>query len=142
MRALLVLLFFFLSFAVTEARAEPLNRAAMERFVVPPYALGERVNDNGVWELLNSGGAVAGYAFETGEMAPLPGFSGAPINIFVMLDLDGHFLDVMLINHNEPIFVSGLGQAPFHRFFEQYAGKAVVAMQSAIPETISLKVDI
>ena len=97
----------------------------MEPFVIPPYALGEPVNDKGVWELLNSGGAVAGYAFETGEMAPLPGFSGAPINIFVMLDLEGRFLEVKLIDHNEPIFVSGLGQAPFHKFFEQYAGHSI-----------------
>ena len=29
------------------------------------------------------------------------------------LDLDGRFVDVRLLNHNEPIFVSGLGQAPF-----------------------------
>ena len=36
----------------------------------------------------------------------------------IVLDLEGHFLDVQLIEHNEPIFVSGLGEAPFHKFFE------------------------
>ncbi|APX21777.1 MAG: 4Fe-4S binding protein [Rhodobacteraceae bacterium] len=120
----------FLLFASTmllpgTGKAAPLDREAMSEFVYAPYVLGEPVNDKGVWELLNSGGGLAGYAFETILMAPLPGFSGAPINIFAMLDLDGRFLDVRLIDHNEPIFVSGLGEAPLRRFFEQYAGHAI-----------------
>lgn len=106
-------------------RAEPLDRAAMSEFVYAPYGLGEELGDKGLWELLNSGGGLAGYAFETELMAPLPGFSGAPINVFVMLDLDGQFLDVRLISHNEPIFVSGLGEAPLRRFLEQYAGHSM-----------------
>src|SRR6056297_3153847 len=111
--------------AAAMARAEPLPREEIARHVVPPFALGEQVNDKGVWELLNSGGAQAGYVSETEPMAPLPGFSGAPINILVTLDLDGRFVDVKLLSHNEPIFVSGLGQAPFHAFFEQYGGRAI-----------------
>ncbi|MCR8547560.1 4Fe-4S binding protein [Salipiger sp. P9] len=106
-------------------RAEPLDRAAMSEFVYAPYVLGEELGDKGLWELLNSGGGLAGYAFETELIAPLPGFSGAPINVFVMLDLDGQFLDVRLISHNEPIFVSGLGEAPLRRFLEQYAGHSM-----------------
>ena len=123
MRVLVFLISLF--FATLPAVAEPLPRAAIEPFVVPPYALGEPVNDRGVWSLLNSGGAEAGYVFETAPMAPLPGFSGAPINILVMLDLQGTFIDVRLISHNEPIFVSGLGEAPFHKFFEQYRGHSI-----------------
>ncbi|WP_171181190.1 4Fe-4S binding protein [Ruegeria sp. HKCCD8929] len=105
--------------------AEPLSRAQISDYVVPPYSLGEPLNDQGVWSLRNSGGAAAGYVFETGELAPLPGFAGAPINVFVMLDLEGRFINVRLIEHNEPIFVSGLGEAPFHKFFEQYAGLSI-----------------
>ena len=105
--------------------AAPLQREAIEPLIVPPMSLGEKMNDEGVWELLNSGGAAAGYVFETEPMAPLPGFSGAPINMLVILDLDGRFLDVKLISHNEPIFVSGLGQAAFHKFFEQYRGHSI-----------------
>lgn len=105
--------------------AEPLGREVLEPFVAPPMSLGEKVNDEGVWQLLNSGGAEAGYVFETEPMAPLPGFSGAAINMLVVLDLEGRFLDVKLISHNEPIFVSGLGPAPFHKFFEQYRGHSI-----------------
>ncbi|MEP4198005.1 MAG: 4Fe-4S binding protein [Aliishimia sp.] len=109
----------------TIASAEPSNRDTIEPYIVPPMSLGEPLNDQGVWELLNSGGAEAGYVFETEPMAPLPGFSGAPINMLVVLDLEGRFIDVRLISHNEPIFVSGLGHAPFHKFFEQYRGHSI-----------------
>ncbi|MGL4311429.1 MAG: 4Fe-4S binding protein [Paracoccaceae bacterium] len=111
--------------ARSQSSAETLDRADVENFIVPPYALGDAVNDKGVWMLLNSGGAQAGYAFETAPMAPLPGFSGAPINMLVMLDLEGRFIDVRLISHNEPIFVSGLGEAPFRKFMEQYRGHSI-----------------
>jgi NosR/NirI family nitrous oxide reductase transcriptional regulator len=107
------------------AGAAPLDRDALAAMIVPPYALGEPVNEKGVWTLLNSGGAEAGYVFETGPLAPLPGFSGAPINILVTIDRDGRFLDVRLVAHNEPIFVSGLGEAPFRAFLEQYRGHSI-----------------
>lgn len=97
----------------------------MSRFITAPMALGEKVSDLGVWELLNSGGAPAGYVFETEPMAPLPGFSGAPINLFVAVDGEGRFIDVKLVSHNEPIFVSGLGEAPFRAFLEQYRGLSI-----------------
>lgn len=122
-RAILAGLFWVI--AAIHATAEQLSRDQIEPLIVAPMALGEPVNDEGVWQLLNSGGAEAGYVFETEPMAPLPGFSGAPINLLVVLDLEGRFLDVKLLSHNEPIFVSGLGQAPFHKFFEQYRGLSI-----------------
>ncbi|OYR12426.1 4Fe-4S binding protein [Brucella grignonensis] len=105
--------------------AATLDREALAGMIVPPYALGEPVNDKGVWTLLNSGGAEAGYVFETESLAPLPGFSGVPINMLVTIDLDGRFLDIRLISHNEPIFVSGLGEAPLRAFLEQYRGHSI-----------------
>ena len=112
-------------FAALSLMAEPLDRSIIEAYVAPPMVLGDRINDEGVWQLLNSGGAEAGFVFETEPMAPLPGFSGAAINMLVILDLEGRFLDVKLLSHNEPIFVSGLGEAPFHKFFEQYRGHSI-----------------
>ena len=97
----------------------------MAAHVIAPYALGERLNDQGVHSLLNSGGGEAGFVFETGPLAPLPGFSGQPINMLVMLDLDGRFIDVRLLAHNEPIFVSGLGEAPLRAFLAQYRGHSI-----------------
>jgi transcriptional regulator of nitric oxide reductase len=105
--------------------AETVSRDEMAARIFAPMSLGEKLSDDGVYALLNSGGAHAGYVFQTEPMAPLPGFSGAPINILVVLDLEGRFLDVQLLTHNEPIFVSGLGEAPFHAFFEQYRGLSI-----------------
>ncbi|MEP3526026.1 MAG: 4Fe-4S binding protein [Hyphomicrobiales bacterium] len=107
------------------AVGEPLSKEILSEYVFAPFSIGELVNDKGVWELLNSGGAHTGFVFETEPLAPLPGFSGAAINILVVLDLDGNFLDVKLLSHNEPIFVSGLGEAPFRKFFEQYRGHSI-----------------
>ncbi len=121
----LIFSFVLLLVSALTCAAAPLTRDQIAPFVVPPYALGEPLNDLGVWSLRNSGGAEAGYVFETEPMAPLPGFSGAPINMLVMLDLSGAFIEVRLISHNEPIFVSGLGEAPFHKFFEQYRGHSI-----------------
>jgi NosR/NirI family nitrous oxide reductase transcriptional regulator len=123
MRGLLCLLWFCLTAALAAADPSPRDRIAP--LIVPPYALGEALDDKGVYSLLNSGGAEAGYVFETGPMAPLPGFSGGPINMLVMLDLQGTFIDVRLLDHNEPIFVSGLGEAPFLKFLEQYRGHSI-----------------
>ena len=120
MRALLISLVFWL--AALSAGAEPLSRDQIETHVQPPFKLGEKLNDQGVYEMVNVYGAASGYIFETEPLAPLPGFSGAPINMIVTLDREGHFLDVKLIEHNEPIFVSGLGNEPFEAFLEQYPG--------------------
>lgn len=110
---------------IAAAQDGPLPRDVLEPYIVPPMSLGEQINDKGVWQLLNSGGAEAGYVFETEPMAPLPGFSGAAINMLVVLDLDGRFLDVQLISHNEPIFVSGLPEKLFYDFFKQYRGHSI-----------------
>ncbi len=107
------------------AAEEPLSRAELEPYIKPPMILGEAVNDKGVWQLLNSGGGEAGYVFETETLAPLPGFSGAAINLLVVLDLDGRFIDVQLISHNEPIFVSGLPEHLFYDYFKQYRGHSI-----------------
>jgi NosR/NirI family transcriptional regulator, nitrous oxide reductase regulator len=123
--ALLGILVFGLIPCGRNAFAAPLDRETLAGMIVPPYALGDPVNDKGVWTLLNSGGAEAGYVFETGPLAPLPGFSGAPINMLVTIDRDGRFLDVRLVAHNEPIFVSGLGEAPLRAFLEQYRGHSI-----------------
>ena len=106
-------------------RAAPLDMDALADHIFAPMSLGAQLSDDGLFELLNSGGAHAGYVFQTEPMAPLPGFSGAPINMLVVLDLEGRFLDVQLLDHNEPIFVSGLGEAPFHAFMEQYQGLSI-----------------
>jgi transcriptional regulator of nitric oxide reductase/ferredoxin len=107
------------------AIAQVLTEQDLATKVEPPYELGEKLSDRGVWSIRDRTGIDAGYIFETGPLAPLPGFSGAAIHVLVTLDGDGRFLRAELLEHNEPIFVSGLGQAPFHEFMRQYRGLSV-----------------
>lgn len=66
-----------------------------------------------------------GYAFETNDLTDLAGFSGERINLLVGLDTRGKFSGLQVINHHEPIFLHGLGEAPMHRFVSQYQGRKV-----------------
>lgn len=107
-----------------EPSTKTLSHEEAAKFVEPPYSLGESIGD-GSWELINLDGRTAGYGFESAPLAPLPGFSGAPINMFVMITVEGKLIDVKLVRHNEPIFVSGLGEAPLRNFLTQYKGRSI-----------------
>ena len=106
-------------------QAQVLTPEEMQAYVPPPFGLGEALNDKGLYRVVNSGGAPAGFAFTTQPYAALPGFAGAPINALVVLDREGTFVTVRVVHHNEPIFISGMGEGPFREFFEQYAGKSI-----------------
>lgn len=118
-RLLAVLLVLLISVQPALARLEQSDLAAM---IVPPLQLGNRDPTLPVWTLLNGGGAVIGYVFESQDLAPIPGFSGAPINLLVSMDKGGTFLDVRLLSQSEPVFVSGLGPRPLLEFLRQYPG--------------------
>jgi transcriptional regulator of nitric oxide reductase/ferredoxin len=118
----------------TVTRSAPLDTAVLADKVVPPYQLGKRVKDSEVWTLVNLDGADAGYIFESEPLAPIPGFSGIPINMLIAMDKQGKLLNVEILHHNEPIFVSGLGEAPFHKFVTQYRGRSIYdAMSVGVP---------
>ncbi|MBW6417568.1 4Fe-4S binding protein [Celeribacter sp. PS-C1] len=125
LRALIWIVLTSFPLSVAAAGPEPLPRDEIASLIVPPYALGEEIDARGVYHLLNSGGAEVGYVFETGPLAPLPGFSGKPINALVLLDKSGTFIDVRLLSQYEPVFVSGLGEAPFREFLAQYPGLSI-----------------
>ena len=120
MRAIRILVASFLCLVATVLRAgpEPMTAQQMAEYVMPPFSVGEKLNDKGVHQLLNSGGAEAGYVFETEPLAPLPGFSGAPINALVTLDLEGKFLDVLLtIKKGERLEVEAFHNGDAHLDF-------------------------
>ena len=102
-----------------------LEESALAELVSPPLSLGARDSVLPAWTVVDAGGALAGYVFESRELSPIPGFSGTPVNLLVLIDLGGQFLDVRLLEHNEPVFVSGLGERPLHDFVAQYPGKSL-----------------
>ncbi|MFC5547783.1 4Fe-4S binding protein [Massilia aerilata] len=107
------------------ARAAVLDRAALARRFPAPLVVGEKAADLPAWPLFKQNGTateLVGYAFESAELAPVPGFAGVPPNLLVVIDAKGSFLDVALLSQHEPVFLDGLGEAPLHQFLRQYAG--------------------
>lgn len=107
------------------AAAGVLARADMARYFPAPLMVGEKDGALPVWPLLRQNATateLVGYAFESVDFAPVPGFSGVPINLLVAIDPKGRFLDVRVVSHHEPVFLEGLGEAPMMRFASQYPG--------------------
>ena len=66
-----------------------------------------------------------GYAYESTEMSDLQGFGGKPVRMLIGLDTRGRFTGVRVLEHHDPVFLHGLGEAPMHRFVEQYTGRSL-----------------
>lgn len=131
---LLPVLFLALPCPVPSAQAGQLSESEMAGLIVPPMSLGARDAALPIWTLLNGGGEPMGYVFETVDLAPLPGFSGVPINMLVSMDRDGRLLQIRVLSQSEPVFVDGLGPEPLHQFVRQYAGKSIsTPVKVAVP---------
>jgi NosR/NirI family transcriptional regulator, nitrous oxide reductase regulator len=107
------------------AAAGQLDRAMLEKHFPPPLVVGEKDDKLPIWPILKQqAGAyeVFAYAFESVDLAPIPGFGGTPPDLLIALAPDGTFRDVKVIAHHEPVFLEGLGSEPLFAFVEQYAG--------------------
>src|SRR5258708_13353849 len=71
------------------------------------------------------GGRPIGFLFSPDELTDVVGFSGAPFNFVVGLDLQGKIVGVVLVEPHEPIIDYNHMGAQLKRFIEQYAGLAV-----------------
>ncbi len=127
MRLICILLLLGLLLGASSVNNAAQNEEQLSRYVIPPLVLGTLDETLPIWTVLNSGGALVGYIFETRELTPLPGFSGTPMNLLVTIDTNGSFLDVNILDQNEPVFVSGLGERPFHEFVSQYRGNSLAS---------------
>ena len=111
--------------AAGQAQAGVMTRDDMRKAFPPPLSVGERDTQLPVWPIFRQDvttPVLAGYVFESIDFAPIPGFSGTPLNLLVALDPKGSFLDVRVLSHHEPVFLEGLGEAPLFRFADQYKG--------------------
>jgi transcriptional regulator of nitric oxide reductase len=107
------------------ATAGVLDRAALEQHFPAPYVVGERDAELPVWPIFKANGPTTdlmAYVFESVDLAPIPGFSGTPMNLLVALTPKGEFLDVRVLSQHEPVFLDGLGEAPLFKFVAQYRG--------------------
>ncbi|HEY6908947.1 MAG TPA: 4Fe-4S binding protein [Myxococcales bacterium] len=130
--------------AAAQARAGVLTRARLVELFPAPYSVGEREKDVPVWPIFRQSGPpaftvdLAGYVFESIDLAPVPGFAGTPIDLLVAIDTAGAFLDVRVLSQHEPVFVGGIGAEPLFNFVARYRGlnlKQVITIGSGTVRT-------
>ncbi|AAZ96031.1 regulator of nitric oxide reductase transcription [Thiobacillus denitrificans ATCC 25259] len=66
---------------------------------------------------------LVGYALLTADIAPIPAYSGSPINVLVGIDTGGRIVGARIVHHEEPILAAGISEARLARFVDQYRGK-------------------
>ena len=118
----LLLIVIACAFAVN-AIAGTLTKAELEQLFPAPLVVGEKNTKLPVWPIFKKSAAALemyAWAFESIDLEPIRGYSGKPINILVVMDLKGSFVDVRLREHKEPIFVSPEGTALVASFAQQY----------------------
>jgi NosR/NirI family nitrous oxide reductase transcriptional regulator len=102
-------------------RPDWLNQDTIHRLFPEATYTGPRSGDPPAIPVHGAGERI-GFLFSTAELTDVVGFSGAPFNFVVGLDLQGKIVGVVLVEHAEPIIdYSSLG-AQLTRFIEQYAG--------------------
>ena len=112
-------------FIMGQAWAGVLTKAQLERRFPAPLVVGEKDADLPVWPLFKQNATateLVGYVFESVDLAPIPGFSGVPVNLLIAINPQGSFLDVAVLSQHEPVFLDGLGEAPLFQFVQQYKG--------------------
>ncbi|QCP14414.1 4Fe-4S binding protein [Pseudoduganella umbonata] len=123
-----LILLILLAAAASAATAGVLTKRELVRRFPAPLMVGDRDADLPAWPLFRRNGTateLAGYVFESADLAPVPGFTGVPPNLLVAIDPAGHFLDVAVLSQHEPVFLDGLGEEPLHAFVRQYRGAAL-----------------
>ena len=81
------------------------------------------LNDKTLAYVVRSERAQLGYAFTTGELAPVSAYSGKPINTLVGLGEDGLIKGIDILHHEEPILVIGISDDDLAAFVGQFVGK-------------------
>ena len=97
---------------VAPAWAGVLTRADLERAFPAPFILDEMDDQPPVWPIFRQNATqnqLVAYVHESIDLAPIPGFSGTPIDLLVALAPEVTFLDVRVVHFHEPVFIDGLG---------------------------------
>lgn len=124
-----------------------LTQADLARRFAPPLQVQPKLANLPAWPIaseLEPDAGPIGYVFESIDLAPIPGFEGTPMNLLVAVDRKGAFIDVEVLRQHEPVFLSGLGEAPLKEFVRQYAGKNLrqqITVSSAYGSTRGVAAD-
>lgn len=71
------------------------------------------------------GGKIIGYVFESRMVAPVPAYSGRPINILIAIDTSGRIVGTKVLEQHEPIFLIGIPVRKLYDFVTRYIGHRV-----------------
>ncbi len=72
-----------------------------------------------------AGTKVIGYVFETKMVAPVPAYSGEPVNILVAIDPVGKIVGTKVLEQHEPILLVGIPVQRLYDFVSRYIGHRV-----------------
>ena len=127
-----VLLGWLLALLAVASGATTLRKVDVEQELGARYLVGDMLSTLPVWPLYqrdpdhpDEKPILRGYAFESVDIEPVRGYSGKPINLFVVTDTEGHYLEARLIEHREPLFRSEGGTKKIAGFASQYQGLSV-----------------
>lgn len=114
------LLMFWTSLALAQPLS-PLERQRIATVLPEVNVISEPAEEFGV-RTLKKGDELQGYAFESINVVNIPAYSGKPINMQVVLGLDGTILDAYVLHHDEPILLIGIPEQKLHDFAAKYQG--------------------
>lgn len=104
-----------------EGQPDWLKKDTIDRLFPQAASTGPLSGEPPAIPVYGAGGRI-GFLFCTAELTDVVGFSGAPFNFVVGLDLQGKIAGVVLVEHAEPIIDYNSMGAQLTRFIEQYAG--------------------
>tara|TARA_R110002124_G_scaffold12121_6_gene57805 strand:- start:416 stop:2563 length:2148 start_codon:yes stop_codon:yes gene_type:complete len=73
-----------------------------------------------VSRVLASDDKLLGYAFESVDVAPIPAYSGKPVNVLVGIGLDGQIVQADILSHSEPIMLVGIPESKLNSFADEH----------------------
>ena len=116
-----------------QAEPSPEMQARIQQLFPKATRIEDKRGDTSVYPVYQLD-ELLGYAYESRDIRDLPGYSGRPIGLLIGLDVDGNFTGVQVLDHHEPVFLHGLGEAPLQAFVGQYRGRQpLTASDSAAP---------
>jgi len=70
-------------------------------------------------------GKVVGYVFETVMVAPIPAYSGKPIDVLVGINTRGNIVGTKVLHEDEPIFLIGIPIQKLYIYIRRFIGLRV-----------------
>ncbi len=108
---------------VSQTMADP-REGALDDFFPQADRAGEAIGEPPARPVYRNDEQI-GLMFETIDVAPIPAYSGKPVNMLVGLDMDGVVTGVRVLEHEEPIMLVGIPERRLVEFVDQYVGKTI-----------------